>query len=420
MHHAPRFGHSNRVGKLISSNPADAIDYTRGVSDGKKKGEKKKEPLLRSLLRASFYSHHSIFFSILLQLKSFTWFILVPFGLWAILLLAFKLVYGVKKVGCAAGGEVLDMVELSKAGVSRKERRRRILRSWRLQTTFCIVGVFIPTVSMMMMEYGWKALHMGWTDVREVVNDAEALAFRGWNVVGSLHSVKDQLFQNALMKEVVEGNDELFVDWCPNAATSTEAMQALRDVVDSLQLNAKGLVRILEEHVPDKSNGFTVLMEATQDLDDSITWFFDHDWLLKLFLMILNVLNFLMVLACYVLSKNDIIHPPSQAYLSFLVVPLFSSTVVILLAILATSGIATLMNADFCAGGVDPGSPQGTIEDAILSYQFGSLERQQVTGKLGLVYDSFQYFSEVRGCVFASSIFLALSFLTNIAIELLD
>ena len=71
MHHAPRFGHSNRVGKLISSNPEDAIDYTRGVSDGKKKGEKKKEPLLRSLLWASFYSHHSIFFSILPPVEIF-------------------------------------------------------------------------------------------------------------------------------------------------------------------------------------------------------------------------------------------------------------------------------------------------------------------------------------------------------------
>lgn len=32
MHAAPRFGHTNRLGKLVSANPEDALDYAQGVS----------------------------------------------------------------------------------------------------------------------------------------------------------------------------------------------------------------------------------------------------------------------------------------------------------------------------------------------------------------------------------------------------
>jgi hypothetical protein len=34
MHAAPRFGHTNRIGQLTSSNPEDALDYAGGVSSG--------------------------------------------------------------------------------------------------------------------------------------------------------------------------------------------------------------------------------------------------------------------------------------------------------------------------------------------------------------------------------------------------
>jgi len=32
LHMAPRFGHTNRLGKLASLNPKDALDYAGGVS----------------------------------------------------------------------------------------------------------------------------------------------------------------------------------------------------------------------------------------------------------------------------------------------------------------------------------------------------------------------------------------------------
>jgi hypothetical protein len=78
-----------------------------------------------------------------------------------------------------------------------------------------------------------------------------------------------------------------------------------------------------------------------------------------------------------------------------LLVPVFTVVTVLLLIATAASGVATLLNADFCAGGTELGSPQGTVEDAILSFQYGSMDRRPVTGNVGLVYDSFVYYSSV-------------------------
>lgn len=32
MHAAPRFGHTNRIGQIVSANSEDAVDYASGVS----------------------------------------------------------------------------------------------------------------------------------------------------------------------------------------------------------------------------------------------------------------------------------------------------------------------------------------------------------------------------------------------------
>jgi hypothetical protein len=367
MHHAPRFGHSNRLGQVASTNPADGMDYASG-------------------------------------LKQFSLFILIPFVFWGILLLIFKCGYGVEKVGCAAGGEVLDMKELSSKGVSRRERKRRILRSWRLQTTFLIVSAVIPTLSLLMMETGWKSIDSAWQEVQMLVDDVEALAFRGWGVVDSLQTTKGRLYKNRLVKELLKQNDtsELFASWCPKAVLQRQGdtnnrLDFFTDAMDTIESNTLSLVQLFDDYVPENEKGFVVMTEITKSAKDSIDWFFSHEWKWKLLIMVLNVLNVLLLLACNIFSRHDIIHAPTRMYLSFVVVPAFTVVTILLLLATASSGVATLLNADFCAGGDEPGSPQGTIQDAILSYQFGSVDRgNSLTGRMGLVYESFNYYSNVR------------------------
>jgi hypothetical protein len=236
----------------------------------------------------------------------------------------------------------------------------------------------------------------------------------------NLQATKEELYQNTLVQEIMSSDTDVFANWCPNSASSPDRLQFLQEGMVLIQSNARYLVEIFDQNVPANMNGFMVTTQVTQYIDDLITWFFDHDWMFKLLLMVLNVLNFIMVLAVYLLSKNYIIHPPSRMYLSVVLLPTFTIATIILLILTASSGVATLMNADFCAGGLEPGSPQGTIEDAILSYQYGSMERQQVTGNLGLVYDSFLYYSDVRQNVHLSVfLYFRCSCLTTLDIGLL-
>jgi hypothetical protein len=362
MHNTPRFGHSNRLGLLTSSNPDDPLDYAQG-------------------------------------LKAFSLFIIILFFIWGVVLIAFKLLYGKSKVGCAAGGEVLDMIQLSKASVKRKERKKRIIRSWRVQITFCLVCILIPTLSLMMMESGWKPVNAAWEEVQGIVDDVDALAFRGWGVLNTLKTTKTDLLNNGLVKAATTNrkqDENVFATWCPNSLNRTQHLAFLQQAMDVVESNTQELVHGFEYYVPNNSDAFESITKLTDQVDESIDWFFSHDWIWKLLLMILNVLTVIMLLACYFISKNDIIHVPSRVYLSWLILPLFIVFTIIFLITTTSAGVATLVNSDFCAGGPGPGSPQGAIEDAILSFQHGSLKRQPLTGQLALVYDSFLYYSNVR------------------------
>lgn len=338
------------------------------------------------------------------QLKQFTLFIVLPFFFWGVILLLFKYAYGLSKVGCAAGGDVLDMIHLAKSGVSRKQRRRRILRSWRLQTTFCILCVMIPCITMMMMEVGWKNLDIAWREVQDVVDDIETLGFKGLNVINGLQSTKVSLYQNILVQQVLaEPNPRVsvFDSWCPNASTS-KRLHFFKESMKIIQENTRSTVNLLEDNISDNAaNGFAMVTDVTQYVDESIGWFQSHDWMWKFLLMVINVLTCLMLLASFILSKNNLIHPPTRAYLSYLLVPMFTVCIILLLVATASTGIATLLNADFCNGGPDlVGTPLGTIEDAMLAYQHGSLDRKPLTGKMGLVYEAFAYYSSVSdACV---------------------
>jgi hypothetical protein len=425
MHDAPRFGHTNRLGKLASSNPEDALDYASGV-----RLQLLLVDLVHLVLANSIYSFpSSLNFSHLVlrtyQLKQFTLFVIVPFIIWGIILVLFKYIYGIQRIGCAAGGEVIDIKQLSQEGVSRKKRKQRIIRSWRLQTTFMITGILIPTISLIMMQSGWRNVQLAWEEVQTVVDDVEALAYRGWNVLDALQSSKKNLYDNELVQELLykeqRGAVPLFSSWCPNAQ-GDERLAFIQDAMSNLEENTETLMSLFDDYVPENANGFISMTHATESVDDSIEWFFAHDWVWKMYIMALNVLGAFLVACCYIFSKHNWIHLPTRFYLTFFVVPLFSVATILLLMVTASSGVATLMNADFCAGGQGTGSPQGTIRDAIFSYQHGSVDHnggtKNLTGTLGLVYESFSYYANVRrisaGLIASRNIILLITSPTHI------
>ena len=275
-----------------------------------------------------------------------------------------------------------------------------------------------------MMEMGWNNVNQAWIEVQSIIDDVEALAFKGWNILNNLEDAKQGLLKNGLVQAATTPTTNsttnqtitTFATWCPNSMQNQtdSRFHFLKEAINQVESNADEIAKAFEFYIPKNSHrGFEVITKMTNQVDESISWFFSHDWIWKLLLMIINVLTVIMLLACYFITKQDIIHDPSRYYLSWFILPLFIIFTGVFLITALSAGVATMVNADFCSGGGDDynpssdasylnigmegGSPLGTIEDAILSFQFGSLERQPLPdGRLQLVYDSFIYFSNVR------------------------
>jgi hypothetical protein len=111
----------------------------------------------------------------------------------------------------------------------------------------------------------------------------------------------------------------------------------------------------------------------------------------------------------FLLSKNNVIHPPTRFYVAWVMMPLF---VLLLLAIFIVTmllGISSISNADFCSGGID-GTMQGTLEDALLAYFNGgdlrtrinttgmsisTMEQARHTPPVSMAYAAIDYYASV-------------------------
>ena len=503
-----------------------------------------------------------------------------------------------------AGGAVIDMGKLKKAGLSRKERRKIVHRSWRIQSYFLTASILIPVLSVVLMELGWEPLEKAIQEVQELNSDVETLAYRGWNAVDGLEASKNELFtENELIRSILEYShanrnernrkqyvedaetisrlnhnfgsinhdggghrraqmnrksgmetfaptspftsdfdavlrrpwadmatsspeisildnpvkvdvDESFFgeakaklnnkdkttsnaiattppkvpqqkqepqnsaeninntskgsevaietlstnnssaaalesffedsptnnlqgtsmmprrgifieDWCPDAIRfiGAEELKYWTDSINNLTEKTRNIDLIfnsLEDAFPDMeasssssssnsviddvsptmhaSSAFRFVTDTTSYVDDTIEWFFANDWILKLLIMILNVLNGLLLANVYFLSKNNVIHQPTRMYLTYVLVPLFAITAISIVVVTVAAGVAILVNSDFCSGGSgDVTGPQGTIEDAIFTLQQQRVENGAVENHaLNLVYDAVDYYWTVR------------------------
>lgn len=131
MHSAPRFGHSADISLLASSNEGDQSDYVKGV-------------------------------------KAFCLFNLILLVIWMVVLIVLKLL-GPQKVGCAAGGRMLDWVDLKKEhGSSKRKAIER--RYWRIQTVFLIASSLLFVAAALFLSKGLSAVS-GSIDELYEIND---------------------------------------------------------------------------------------------------------------------------------------------------------------------------------------------------------------------------------------------------------
>jgi hypothetical protein len=210
----------------------------------------------------------------------------------------------------------------------------------------------------------------------------------------------------------------IFVDqWCPEASAHKEQLQFLIDAMETVQDNTQTMAQVFDQFLAPNSTTttnplddsyFRIITDTTSYIDETLQSFLRNDWWLKLVIMVLNVVNFLLLMNVYCLSKHNIIHPPTRMYVAYVLVPLFVVLVLAVWIITCVLGISAIVNADFCAGGPAPGSPQGTVEDALLSVaNYGLLDRTifnttessstAITHPLSVVYSAIEYYSS--GCL---------------------
>jgi len=177
--------------------------------------------------------------------------------------------------------------------------------------------------------------------------------------------------------------------YCPyvGANVTTAELQSLNmsRVGDTIRFTLTEIDTFMETNVQNAENGLAKVSEATSTVDEGIRWFQSNEWKPRLAIVVLLVINIFLLIGL-VLSRNNIVFNPYRCIEIYVLVPTFSAC--LLLSALATYGFGAgaIMNADFCAGGAYPGSPEGTIEGMMM---------QQGVSVHDILHQSFNYYVDV-------------------------
>jgi Na+/H+ antiporter NhaD/arsenite permease-like protein len=150
-----RFGHSSSIALLASQSQDEQSDYAQGV-------------------------------------KAFCIFNLVTICLWVVVLIVLKIL-GPSKVGCAAGGHVLDYAVLKKE-YDRPTRKKIEKRSWRVQTAFFIAAVLLFVACGLFLNKG--LLQVGYS--LETLSDINHVSRRSTTFIQFLSCTRNMTKQNVL------------------------------------------------------------------------------------------------------------------------------------------------------------------------------------------------------------------------------
>jgi hypothetical protein len=449
-----RFGHSNSLATLASwpSNEGIAAqDYTKGVRESvwwewngmEWNGMEilaEQTPAVKvltyflsaivltsllfipSFLPSFCFIHlfHS-FVSLHLQIIAFCVFLCLLFCVWGLILIVLTLNYGVNRVGCAAGGELVDVGALRQAKVSRAERKRRIVRAWRLQSMFLLASLLLPTFSFLLVNRGLTPFVASLDGLVDVNDQVDSKAFRGIELADSMTT----LYRDLKAIPIVD-----IQSFCPNGnAIDTNADDLLDglgmyELSETIQSGLATVDSFLMNYLTDIRPGLVQVTDATRMLDRGIESVYDSDWFLKLFLVALNVVNGFFIFGVF-LSKISVVYTAFQAMLQYLLLPLFCLLLLGSIAATCAAISMSLANAgtyeriveffflldwsyliifsssclspplvfpsfslkDFCAGGSLPGSPLGTIRDMVAEYGYP---------EDSLAYRSVAYYTHVR------------------------
>jgi hypothetical protein len=172
-----------------------------------------------------------------------------------------------------------------------------------------------------------------------------------------------------------------------NSTTSVFGQNiSINDLTHGIQSTLEEIDTLINDNVHYAGIALATMSDMTKKVDETVDWIIANDWQPKMCLLTLNVINVALMIGVLI-SRNNVVHFPYKCMLVWLLVPVF--VLLLILSALASSGfgLAVSVNADFCAGGAYPGSPEATINDIIFSFNITTND---------LTYKSFQHYMQVR------------------------
>lgn len=288
---------------------------------------------------------------------------------------------GARRVGCAAGGHELDIRQLRRDPYYKPLIRNMVRRSWRVQGTFFIPAFLLPIWTGLLLKKGLTTLIKSLQEIQDINHDVSGVALRAMRITELLTTTYAKMTSFSGNQDALD-----LTSYCPLVSNSTFVQGTdTSSFAQNIRQSLSELSQFMEYEVASAKVGLSKVDQLTAYIDDAADWVFRHDWLCKLFVVVVNVVN-LALLCGLLLSRKNIIFYPFKALLSFLLVPVFAIMTGISLLAACSTAMAAVLNADFCSGGEYPGSPEGTVEDIILKHGISTHDT---------VYRSFVYYMDV-------------------------
>lgn len=317
MHNVPRFWHTKNISVLASPDGGLRRDYIYGI-------------------------------------VAFATFLLSLFVVWAVLMISFK-IRGIKNCGCMAGQLSHKRDDTQNASSCRRYRN--------VQNGFilAICGIFIG--SAMFLRKGLPNLDTATLDIQELNADFRYTILEGRDIASKTNE-GIQAMENSMIR--ISNITELD-EYCPSQVGSDEfQIFTYRDVILGNLTEVKSFID--GNDLKKLYSNLDELLDRSYFLDGILDSYESHDWLGKLFSMLIIVLSAFLLMYMVVGRCFDDTNA-AEVMISYFVLPFFILALSLgwILTIIFASG--SMMNADFCYGDGIKG-PEATVRDALRHYGF--------------------------------------------------
>ena len=284
--------------------------------------------------------------------------------IWAVVLLVFKYYYRIERVGCASGGDIVDVKEMKRVyNLDKFERKQRIRRNWRVQNTCLIACILILPSTILMINFGLDPFIDSLYDVQQMNDRIDSHAYRGIQTVTQLNDAYNHIqqiqepdvqlfdnnFTNLYVNAACVSNVTIFSSLVGNLTNLPKAKlprmnmtMRLKDVFDwnSYQEEVKNTIANFSTYDFTGTNSVLYrLTNGTAAVDAGIDTLNGHDWLIRLLVVILDVVVIFMIVGI-LFVKDNIDYPAYQSFTSYILLPLFCAS--LLATIIATYMFTTV------------------------------------------------------------------------------